>query len=199
VRLTDRDVLMVRTDVAERSSNPMDGRYTAQLTEPFLTGPVSSTRNWTSIDYRTDATTTVRIVNTHLEVGAPGVGTIQELQGNELLAVIAASPHPVIVLGDFNSPADGSATPTYRNLTAVLHDAWTAARPADPGLTCCQAQSLADAVGREQVRIDLVLTSEDWPVTRAARTGVQPFRAAPPPLWASDHFGVSALIVMPAQ
>ena len=102
----------------------------------------------------------------------------------------------MIALGDFNSPADGSSTPTYRKLTAVLHDAWTTARPVDPGWTCCQAASLADAVRREFTRIDLVLTTEDWAVTRVARTVDQPFRAAPPPLWVSDHFGVTARIVI---
>ena len=57
--------------------------------------------------------------------------------------------------------------------------------------------SLADAVRGEYARIDLVLTSEDWPVTGVRRTVDQPFRAAPPPLWASDHFGVTARIVVP--
>jgi endonuclease/exonuclease/phosphatase family metal-dependent hydrolase len=196
LRLTDRDVLMVRADLADRFSNPRDGHYTAQFSEPFLTGPVTSTRGWTSIDYRPTPTTTVRVFNTHLEVGGPVTGTTQERQGDELLAIIAESPHPVIALGDFNSPADGSSTPTYRKLTAVLHDAWTTTRPVDPGWTCCQAASLADAVRREFTRIDLVLTTEDWAVTRVARTVDRPFRAAPPPLWASDHFGVTARIVI---
>ena len=194
VRLTDRDVLMVRADLADRFSNPQDGHYTAQFSEPFLTGPVTSTRGWTSIDYRPDPTTTVRILNTHLEVGDPVTGTTQERQGDEVLAIIAASPHPVVALGDFNSPADGSSTPTYRNLTAALADAWSSARPADPGGTCCQPPPLADPVGREFTRIDLVLAPEDWSVARVARIADQPFRAAPPPLWASDHFGVTARI-----
>jgi endonuclease/exonuclease/phosphatase family metal-dependent hydrolase len=196
LRLTDRDVLMVRADLADRFSNPRDGHYTAQFSEPFLTGPVTSTRSWTAIDYRATPTTTVRVFNTHLEVGGPVTGTTQERQGDELLAIIAESPHPVIALGDFNSPADGSSTPTYQNLTAVLHDAWTTARRVDPGWTCCQAASLADAVRREFTRIDLVLTTEDRAVTRVARTVDQPFRAAPPPLWVSDHFGVTARIVI---
>ncbi len=197
VRLTDRDVLIARADVAERFGNPLGGRYTAQFSEPFPTGvEVGSTRTWTSVDYRPDPTTTVRIVTTHLEVAEPGTGGVQESQADELLEVVAASPHPVIALGDFNSPAEGATTPTYRNLTAVLHDAWSSARPADPGWTCCQPSSLADAVGRAQVRIDLVLTSEDWPVTWAARVADEPFRAAPAPLWASDHIGVVARIVL---
>lgn len=199
LRITDRDVLMVRDDVAGRVSNPMEGHYTAQLTVPFLTGPVRSTRGWTSIDYRLDRQTTVRIFNTHLEVGPAGAGTVQELQGTEVLAIVAASPHPVIALGDFNSPADGSGTDTYQHLTAPLEDAWASARPADSGSTCCQAELLSNAVGREHARIDLVLTSEDWPVTRVARTGAQPFRAGPPPLWASDHSGVTARIAVPRQ
>jgi endonuclease/exonuclease/phosphatase family metal-dependent hydrolase len=124
VRLTDRDVLMVRADLADRFGNPADGHYSAQFSEPFLTGPVTSTRGWTSVDYRPDRATTVRILNTHLEVGGPVTGSAQERQGDEFLALVADSPHPVIALGDFNSPADGAFTPTYRNLTAVLHDAW---------------------------------------------------------------------------
>jgi endonuclease/exonuclease/phosphatase family metal-dependent hydrolase len=196
LRLTDRDVLMVRADLADKVSNPRDGHYTAQFNEPFLTGPVTSTRGWTSIDYRPDPTITTRIFNTHLEVGDPVTGTTQERQGDEFLAIIAESPHPVIALGDFNSPSDGSSMATYRNLTAELHDVWTSERPADPGWTCCQPPLLADPVGREFTRIDLVLTPEDWSVTGVARTGNQPFRAAPPPLWASDHFGVTARIVI---
>jgi endonuclease/exonuclease/phosphatase family metal-dependent hydrolase len=125
VRLTDRDVLMVRADLEDRFFDPRDGHYTAQFSEPFLTGPVTSTRGWTSIDYRPTPATTVRVVNTHLEVGDPVTGTTQQQQGDQFLAMVAASPHPVIALGDFNSPADSSSTPTYRNLTAELQDAWT--------------------------------------------------------------------------
>jgi endonuclease/exonuclease/phosphatase family metal-dependent hydrolase len=195
LRLTDRDALLVRSDVATRAGNPMHGHYTAQLSDPFLSGPVRSTRSWTSIDYRPDPTTTVRIVNTHLEVGGPRSDTIQARQADELLAVIGRSPYPVIALGDFNAPAGGSVT--YRHLTAALHDAWTSVRPGDPGWTCCHDPALADPVGRENARIDLVLTSGNWPVSQVTRTGEQPFRAAPPPLWDSDHLGVTARIVVP--
>ena len=36
---------------------------------------------------------------------------------------------------------------------------------ADPGSTCCQAKPLAEPIGREVMRFDLVLTSDDWSVT----------------------------------
>lgn len=196
MRVTDRDVIIVRAEVAERVRNPMDAHYTAQRQQPFVPGPVASTRGWTSIDYRHDRRTTVRIVNTHLEIASADAGTIQKRQGDEALAIVAASPYPVIALGDFNSAADGSTTDTYRDLTTVLDDAWTAALPHDPGSTCCQAELLDEAGGREYGRIDLVLTSEDWSVIWVARTGDEPFRAGPPPLWASDHFGVTARIAV---
>jgi endonuclease/exonuclease/phosphatase family metal-dependent hydrolase len=197
VRLTDRDAILVRSDEARRAGDPRHGRYAAQESDPFPTGPVRSTRGWLSVDYRPDPTTTVRVLTTHLEVGGPGSSAVQEDQARELLRVVAASPYPVIAVGDFNSPADGATTPTYRDLTAVLHDAWRSARPADPGRTCCRAPSLANPAGRERARIDLVLTSRDWPVARVARTGVRPFRAGPPPLWISDHVGVTARFVIP--
>jgi endonuclease/exonuclease/phosphatase family metal-dependent hydrolase len=199
LRVTDRDALLVRTDVAGRSSNPRHGHYAAQVSEALVPGPVDSPRGWVTIDYRPDPRTTVRIFSTHLEVGDPAGRTIQEQQGEEALAEMAASPYPVIALGDFNSPADGSGTDTYRNLTAVRQDAWAAARPADPGWTCCQGELLDDPVGRERSRIDLVLTPENWQVLQAARTGDQPFRTAPPPLWASDHTGVTARILIPRR
>ena len=197
LRLTDRDAILVRSDLAGRVSNPRHGRYTAQLSEPFVTGPVESTRSWSSVDYRPDPLTTVRIFNTHLEVGDPGTGTIQERQGEELLAEIASSPYPVIALGDFNTPAEGSPTTTYRNVAAVLHDAWIAARPGNAGATCCRAASLADPAGRPQIRIDFVFTSGSWPVPQVTRVGDRPFRASPRPLWVSDHDGVLARIVVP--
>lgn len=199
LRLTDRDALLVRADLAGRVGNPRHGRYTAQLTEPFVTGPVRSTRSWSSVDYRPDRRTTVRIFNTHLEVADPGTRSVQRDQGEELLAQITASPYPVIAIGDFNTPAGGSSTPTYAELTAVLHDAWTAAGSADAGPTCCRAASLADPVGHEQRRIDLVLTSGSWPVTLTTRIGVRPFRRSPPPLWVSDHDGVLARIALPGR
>jgi endonuclease/exonuclease/phosphatase family metal-dependent hydrolase len=199
LRLTDRDVLLVRADRATRAGHPRDGRYAAQFSEPFLNAPVASTRGWTSIDYRLDPATTVRVLSTHLEVGEPVTGTTQQQQADEYLALAAASPHPVIALGDYNSPADGSGTPTYQRLTAALGDVWAAARPADPGLTCCQIPPLADPVGSEVWRLDLVLVSPGLQVAGAARTGDRPFRTTPAPVWASDHFGVTARIVVPRR
>jgi endonuclease/exonuclease/phosphatase family metal-dependent hydrolase len=197
VRITDRDVVLVRSDVADQVSDPAHGHYTAVRMLPSWPRPIASTRGWASIDYSPDRRTTVRILTTHLEVSGPRAGRIQERQAQEALTLIAASPHPVIALGDFNSPADGPGTGTYARLTEVLDDAWEIARPADPGPTCCQAELLDNAVGQEDARFDLVLVPEGWRVGTVGRTGAEPFRTGPPPLWASDHVGVTAQVTVP--
>jgi endonuclease/exonuclease/phosphatase family metal-dependent hydrolase len=196
LRITDRDVLLVRADRVEWVTDPMTGRYAAVRELPSWPVPVGSPRAWASIDYWLDPRTTVRIVNTHLEISGPRAGKIQEQQAEEALAMIAASPHPVIAMGDFNAEPGDEHTDTYERLTGVLHDVWTAARPADPGPTCCQVRRLDDPVPRLEHRVDLVLTSGDWPVTGVARTGTEPFRSGPAPVWASDHAGVTARITV---
>ena len=85
----------------------------------------------------------VRVVSTHLEPISPPVQIAQAL---ELLSGPAQTTLPLIMLGDFNSAADGSTTATYGLLTAAgLVDTWNAAHPGDPGLTCCQAADLLNA------------------------------------------------------
>ena len=133
LRITDRDALLVRTDRLARVTDPRSAHYAAVRVVPSWPAPVDSPRGWTSIDYRLDRRTTVRIFDTHLEVSGPRAGRIQQRQADELLGMVASSPFPVVVVGDFNSDPADPYTDTYRRLTAVLHDAWTTARPADPG------------------------------------------------------------------
>jgi len=197
LRITDRDALLVRSDRLDRVSNPRTGHYEAVRVLPSWPAPVDSPRGWATVDYRLGPRTTVRIVNTHLEVTGPRAGRIQERQADELLAMIRSSPYPVIAMGDFNSQPGDEYTDTYERLTSVLRDVWMAARPGDPGPTCCQEVRLANRVPQVDRRVDLLLTSGAWPVTRVARTGAEPFRSAPPPVWASDHAGVTARITVP--
>ncbi len=110
--------------------------------------------------------------------------------------MITSSPHPVVAMGDFNAEPGDPHTDTYEQLTAVLDDVWTTAHPADPGPTCCQSRGLDDPVPQLAHRVDLVLTSGHWPVSHVERTGTEPFRSGPAPVWASDHAGVTARIAV---
>jgi len=192
VRLTDRDVILARADIGPRFSNPRDGHYAAQFGRRSVAGPLAFTRGWTSIDYAMTPIKSVRIFNTHLETS--DAAPAQVAQGNEALAILNSSPHPVIALGDYNSAADGSTTATYTNLTnGGLADSWRAFQPLNPGRTCCQDE-LLNTLKQPTERLDLVLTKGAWRTLFAVRTGALPFRLAPPPLWASDHFGVFAIL-----
>ena len=199
LRITDRDVLLVRTDRLDRVVGADTGRYAAVRVLPSWPEPVESPRGWAAVDYRLDPRTTVRVLDTHLEVSNEGAGGIQQRQADELLAMVATSPYPVIAVGDFNSDPADPRTDTYERLTARLSDSWTTARPADPGPTCCQPGRLDDPVSRADRRVDLVLVSDGLRATAVARTGMAPFRSGPAPLWASDHAGVSARITVPAE
>lgn len=194
VRLTDRDVILVRAPLAQRFRHPAHGHYAQQLAVPSAAGgAVQFTRGWTSVDYRTAGRPMIRIFETHLEVESPPVaGLVQQAQAAEFLGMVAGSPYPVIAIGDFNSAADGSTTPTYSMLTGTLTDAWTTAHPHTPGLTCCQSGLLNNAQSLASVRIDLVLSRGNWSVEGVRRTGTERLRTGMPPFWASDHFGVTA-------
>jgi endonuclease/exonuclease/phosphatase family metal-dependent hydrolase len=192
VRVTDRDVILARADLVPSVSNPQDGHYAAQFTLLLGGRPVQFTRGWTSVDVTIEAGT-FRFFNTHLETAA--VAPVQVLQGNEALGLINASPVPVVAVGDYNSAADGSTTPTYANLTAQLSDAWSEANPEDSGLTCCQNELLTNTNSLADERIDLVLTRGPFDVKDASLIGATPFGTSLP-LWASDHAGVAADITL---
>lgn len=200
VRLQDRDVILVNRDRAGLStSNPQSGRYAAQATIPLPTGGTESfDRGWASVDVSLDGSS-FRFFNTHLEVEG-ATGPIQEAQGDEALGIIKdpSRTQPVVVVGDFNSAADGSTTATYRNLLrGGLKDVWAAAN-GNKGYSCCQNQTLTNTASEAGSRIDLVLTYGKFAAKSAALTGSTPFRSqtqpVPRPIWASDHFGVAATV-----
>jgi endonuclease/exonuclease/phosphatase family metal-dependent hydrolase len=124
VNLLDRDVILVRGDIA--FSNPDAGNYfhNAVIDLGGL-GSVEFTRGWGSVDIHF-AGHSYRFLNTHLEVStSAGAATIQALQTLELiqgvldpgtgmffmppiLGVLAATygPLPLVMAGDFNSAPD---------------------------------------------------------------------------------------------
>jgi endonuclease/exonuclease/phosphatase family metal-dependent hydrolase len=194
VTFSDRDVILVNEDTrALRWWNPRHGNFAAQVTfKPPLpeAQPVSFNRGWASIDGRFRGRR-FHFVTTHLETS--GFPLVQQAQAAELLAGPAFGPGSDIVVGDFNSAADGSTTPTYALLTAQLRDAWSVRRP-DPGYTCCQAETLSNPTSQLSRRIDLILTHGARSVA-ADVVGDTPF-AVTPPLWPSDHAGVVADLLL---
>ena len=136
----------------------------------------------------------MRFINTHLE---PYDNEVQGLQGEEILNGPAKTDLPVILLGDFNSRADGTGTPTYGDLIgAGFKDAWSVTHRNEPGYTFGHLPDLSNMTtdGFLTERIDLVLFRGDLNALNADVVGEELSARTPTGLWPSDHAGVVAAL-----
>lgn len=203
VRLADRDVIIVRDDVA--STNARTGTYQNIISFPYDGTLLPVARGWGSADL-TVGKSTFRFVNSHLEAfGIPGLDgeQVRVAQVGELLAAQGAlaaelGALPMVYVGDYNSRAPDA--PAYMRLLAgVGADAWPRNHPGDPGFTCCLGATLTDPDNPLTSRIDLVLHSRDVKAARAHVVGDDPADMTASGLWPSDHAGVVARLVVPAR
>ena len=187
----DRDVILVNSARAGLHTwGTQSGRYTAQTVLTTPVGPLSFDRGWVFVQGRLWGEH-FRFVTTHLETeDSPAV---QQAQGQELLAGPARAKGTVIVVGDFNSAADGSQTTTYASLTKKFHDAWKV-NGHKPGYSCCQNGTLTNPTSQLATRIDLVLL-RGAKARSAVLVGTTPFEASPP-FWPSDHAGLVATLIL---
>jgi endonuclease/exonuclease/phosphatase family metal-dependent hydrolase len=198
VRLTDRDVILVRSDLPPgqlRISNPQAGNFTTALPLPI---GVNALRGWCSIDVQTRGRS-LRFINSHLEDVLPlGLPNIQLAQAFELLTNPANTAMPVILAGDFNSDAYGNYSPeTYALLTGQGHftDAWRVAEPRRLGLTWGHDSFLSDVTVPFLYRLDLILyRGRSFEATEA--DVIDPVIGHHAPLWFSDHAGVTATMAI---
>src|SRR5438552_1028202 len=196
VRLTDRDAILVRTDLPSgqlRVGNPQHGNFKNVIEIPSI--GLSVLRGWCSVDLFVRGEE-LRCICTHREEET--VPQIQLLQAQELLGGPARINLPVILAGDFNADTlRRNGTQTYDALIAAgFKDAWAALHPADlaGGLTWGHDESLADPKPPPLWRIDLVL----FRGTRLRATQAEAIDIAldrtQRPLWASDHACVAAQV-----
>jgi len=198
IRLTDRDVILVRTDLPPghlRISNPQGKNFSAAL--PLPNG-VYEVRGWCSIDVES-RDRSFRFINTHLEETLPpGLPNLQLAQAYELLTDPAYTTMPVILSGDFNSDAYGYYSPeTYSLITGPGHftDSWTVAEPRRLGLTWGHDPFLSDVTVPFVYRLDLTLyRGRSFEATEA--DVIDPVIGQHAPLWFSDHAGVIATIAI---
>ncbi len=199
IRLTDRDVILARTDLpgsALRLYNIQAANFATNLSIPIGdTGQFfTNLRGWNSVD-ATMRGKTFRFINTHLEVEStnPLVNTIQVAQANELLLGPADTSLPVLLVGDFNSKADGTGTATYELLIgAGFNDAWSDTHSGELGNTFGHDADLRNMTVNFTERIDLMLYRGDIRAFAADVVGEELLDRTPSGLWPSDHGGVIA-------
>ena len=184
VRLTDFDVILVREDVMV--SRPTAVNYAGVLSIEALF--IDILRGYVAID-ATVSGTTYRVINTHLE---SFLKEIRVAQTQELIDALHSETLPVILLGDFNTPApDGTAYQML--LSAGYVDTWQMDAEGT-GNTCCQAKALQNEISEHYERIDQIFVRNlELPTQVLTRTvGDTPSERLPSGLWPSDHAGVVA-------
>lgn len=187
VRLTDRDVILARSDVVT-SGEGGAGFNTIVPYEVVPGDTVWFDRGYTWADVTVEETQ-FTFVNTHLEISAGGQLTpFQAAQATELVDQFAAAT-PVVLVGDFNT---GPGDHPYGILTGAFTDAW-ASVGAGEGFTCCQGEFLS-TTGDLSSRIDLVLFRGAVSALSAEVVGDELADRTPSGLWPSDHAGVVATL-----
>ncbi|MEU9304685.1 endonuclease/exonuclease/phosphatase family protein [Streptomyces sp. NPDC048269] len=196
IRLTDRDVLLARTDLPARVFSVANAQTAVFQSHVEICAPASPgcaaririERGWVAVD-ATLRGHTARVVTTHLEPASPPV---RLQQAAELLAGPLNTTLPAVLLGDLNS---GPGTPPHNALlTAGFTDAWTATRHRNPGFTCCQDADLLNTTSKLTQRIDYVLFRGSITARASDRVGEAQADRTPSGLWPSDHAGVWSLL-----
>ncbi len=197
VRMTDHDVILVRSDI--ETSNPVAFNYTYNIGIPFNDDLyVEFVRGFVAVDVEMRGDS-YRFVNTHLEVGGDPdspFAQIQAVQMMELLASLSGETKPVILAGDFNSsPVDALGQPYSQAIAAGYIDTWSQRKKEEEGFTCCFNETLDDPYAVLFERIDhIFLLPRDRVVKKikARLVGDRLTDMTPGGLWPSDHAGVVA-------
>ena len=194
-RFTDHDVVIVRADHRPsriETSNPQAQNFAAKLQIPTPVGITFDVpRGWSTVDVKLRGRT-FRFANTHLEAFSE---VVRNLQARELYAALAASPNPVVLVGDLNSEPSDTAGAYGLARQAGYDDAWVVANGPDGGFTSGQTDALNEP-SKIDHRIDYVLYRSVWQTrikaVRAEVIGEEDADRTPSGLWPSDHAGVVA-------
>ncbi|MCA1555483.1 MAG: endonuclease/exonuclease/phosphatase family protein [Acidobacteria bacterium] len=194
---TDRDVIIVRDDLPTsqlKVSNPTSQNFQAALPVPLNGDLVFVPRGWSTVDVKLRGKS-YRFANTHLEAYSP---IVRNFQAQELAASLAASPLPVVLVGDLNSTPDDSIGAYGIMLGAGFIDSWVEAAEAGSGFTSGQSEDLNNPTSQLSERIDYVLHTAGTDINALPDGGDvvgeeltdRVLSAFNQLLWPADHAGV---------
>lgn len=206
VRLTMRDVILMRVDDGLRVTDSGGATFTHNLVVEILGQPLNFTRGYNWVDVRAGSKQ-FRFVNTHLEAFSSDLAFAQAAQ---VLAEPANHAGTTILACDCNSDplnSDIKGPPVndtlphkapYELITGPggFTDQWLEFMPAEEGWTAGLSERVDDATpDRIDHRIDLILVrtadGSDLVVDRGEVTGDELTDRDPATgLWPSDHAGV---------
>lgn len=200
VKWTDRNAIIVRADLRASeltTANPMGAKFATYLPLTIVGTPIKATRAWTSVDVQVHGAW-FRVFDTHFEAFHP---LVRLAQVGELVAIMSASPYPIVVAGDINLYPQGARPedqPAWNLLTgAGFVDAWMESDGAFPAYTAGQPDDLNCTLPSTlDNTVDFVLHNADGYVDAVRHSGdivgedPADCTKTTPPLWPSDHAGV---------
>ena len=201
IMYADAEAILARSDVP--ITNAAGGQFPTQ--QYLMVGGVvfENKRGYAMVDATVNGID-LRFASAHLEIQR--FADVQEAQASELAEILADSPVPVILVGDFNSAANhdapaGSKTRSYHILkNAGYKDLWLREAHSVGGLTCCQLADLSNTSSMLNQRLDIVFVR--WGKagfggqSRMELVGEDESDIFTHPLgytlWPSDHAGIAA-------
>ncbi len=208
--LTMRDAILVRADLPTsrlRVLGSDSGNYAATVLVPSPgdpTTPLPVPRGWSYIDVKLRGKE-YRFLTTHLEAfspfgcdaaGGPSLADpfVRNRQAVELVALLADSPHPVVLSGDLNARPDEPCDAMAILGAAGFVDAWAEAMPGVPAPTAGQTDDLDNFPSQLDHQVDYVLYRGPGVLNSVAGSGEilgdQPEDRTAAGLWPSDHAGL---------
>jgi endonuclease/exonuclease/phosphatase family metal-dependent hydrolase len=193
IRLTDRDAILVRTDLPGSEFRVLASgaaNFAARYSIPVAGTTLEAIASYAFVDIEMSGHK-FRAASTHLD---PLVPPVQEAQAAELIGVLSGLAFPQIALGDFNSPADGSGTETYAAMLAAgFTDGWLEQGSGD-GFTYGQAPDLLNDPSLLDERIDFVFHRGGLRTLSIEVVGDELADRTASGRWPSDHAGVLATL-----
>jgi len=191
IRLVDRDVILVRNDVA--FSNVTSAHYTARIIIDE-TLDISVPRGYVAVDAAIDGNN-YRFANTHLE-SFDLDQSLRTAQLAELLEVLENETIPVILAGDFNfSPSSSFYQTAAQNGYEDARAGNTFTYNAN-GYTYGHDSDLQNSTSSFSARIDYIFvkSSGAFSFEESFVVGDELRDRTPSKLWPSDHGGVVSKI-----
>ncbi|MFE1199951.1 endonuclease/exonuclease/phosphatase family protein [Streptomyces olivaceoviridis] len=132
----------------------------------------------------------------------------QAIAAARLVEAMAGSGH-VVLLGDFDAPPDSASVRFWTGrqslggLSVCYRDAWEAAHPGEPGHTFSPVNPLVrqgEMPEEEGRRVDYIMVRcDDYGPTLRVGLCEQVFSEPVDGVWASDHYGLVADLLLPAH
>ncbi len=186
VRLTQRDVILVRRGSKVKLGRNFAGGFKNHFDVPTVVGVAQQLRGWVGVDGKL-AGRSFRLVTTHLE--AYHADSAQKQMTELLTGPLASKRRQSILVGDFNSAPTENANDrgTSREASAYYNAIEAGFRnPLPKRATCCFAEDLHSTAEGLETWIDHIVVR---PRIRSLRSGIVGTRQIGG-IFPSDHAGI---------